>query len=233
MIIYWEGQTLPIEVQAGDMLFIAGRATNPPDEKLPFEHVAVVAARSPVSSHNDFLLIPVYGVPESAPKRDEIAHLRPSNAIFYKKEVAANNIGSVITVWNLAARHDKIDKKFADRIQRKFKERYGVKMYFHYTRRRPIVDPTLVADVRTNCLGFACSVLKKFRLTVLTESFPEYTNPYTITDNPTRDFPSPGHLAHALRLPIQELPYCPKDRAEAERFALAGTVLREMTTAPK
>jgi len=66
-------------------------------------------------------------------------------------------------------------------------------------------------------------------LTVLVfdEPFPEYTSPYT-NGPKSRDFPSPGHLAHAMRIPVAQLPYKPRDSIEASNYATVATILHDV-----
>jgi hypothetical protein len=52
--------------------------------------------------------------------------------------------------------------------------------------------------------------LEYFGLDVLSHDFPVYPGPYQYPSE-DRNFPSPGHLAHALNLIPPEYPWCPRD----------------------
>lgn len=125
-----------------------------------------------------------------------------------------------------------VDYKRAKYFERLFANDVGNRDNLRFRfRRRFVVDPTLTAGCKTNCVGFVCSFYEFHKASVQKHSFPEYSNPYNYP-KPTRDFPSPGHLAHALRLNPNKHPYCPENRAEAEKYATAMLVLKEETASP-
>jgi hypothetical protein len=62
MIFWAEGREYPIDLQAGDVLFIAGRLPLNLTQKFPFEHVVVSAESRLINSPEDFLKLPVYGI---------------------------------------------------------------------------------------------------------------------------------------------------------------------------
>lgn len=239
MIIYWDGTTLPVEIRAGDILCIAGRASVPPEEKLDFEHVALAVEECIVSTPSDLRDVRLMGLPESLPLDAESERSIPPQAAIittgeaYLEDVsgAASKIGSPVSVWNLGARHDSVDGQRAKYFQLLFANDAGNENNLRIGfQRKFVVDPTLKAGVQTNCMGFVCSFYEKQGLQVLKDKFPEYANPYNYP-RLTRDFPSPGHLMHALRLPQTMHPYCPADKSEAERYSTAASILREVSAA--
>jgi hypothetical protein len=240
VITYWDGKSMPVTIQAGDVLCIAGRASVPPDEKLEFEHVALAVETCLVLKPEDLLAVKLMGLPESFPESLQEEKNIPPQALSiatghaYLGDVTSetSKIGSAVSVWNLAARHDQVDgpraKYFELLLANDAGNENNLRIGFQ---RKFVIDRTLKAGVETNCMGFVCSFFEKQGLTVLKSKFPEYTNPYNYR-KPTRDFPSPGHLMHALRLSATAHPYCPPNKFEAEKYSTAGSVLREVVVRP-
>jgi hypothetical protein len=54
-------------LQAGDVLFTAARMPLDLTQKPPFEHVVITAESRLIDRPEDFLELPVYGMPESSP----------------------------------------------------------------------------------------------------------------------------------------------------------------------
>jgi hypothetical protein len=92
---------------------------------------------------------------------------------------------------------------------------------------RFVVDASLSSPLETNCLGFVCSVFEYMGFAALAHTFPKYRSPYT--SSPTdREYPSPGHLAHALQIGLAAgEAYQPATVSEAEKFAPASETLRQ------
>src|SRR6266487_1916060 len=216
MISYWEGLPFPMEFHPGDLVFIAGRPPIDRTRRLPFEHVAFVAEHRTVTSDAEFLLLPVYGMPESRSRTWSVG-VTLSNAMAWSENSAVGvQIGSSATDWNLAGRHDQIDARIARHIGFTLEQRAG-SMQISYDRAF-VVDSRLSRGLRTNCLGFVCSILEYFGFVLLAQNFPRYQSAYDMEPR-ERDFPSTGHLARALNLPQPKHPYRAANREEAEKYA--------------
>ena len=229
MILYWEGKPFPIIVRPADVLYIAGNISVPQTRKLPFEHVARVAEPREIRSAEEFLGVPVFALPESSPKRND-GYMAKVTGLWWRKHIDEPEIiGSVLTVWNLGARNDLIGANRAEDIGAMLAllsdSKTPKRLRFSY---HPVfaVSESLTENIHTNCLGFVCSVYDSLNYRVLDYNFPEYPSPFD-TPPETRNFPSPGHLARALSLPVGRYPYVPKDTTEAEVYSRASTVLRE------
>jgi len=205
MIVWCEGQDFPIQLQAGDILFIAGCMPLDLTQKPRFEHVVIVAESRIINSPNDFLEAPIYGMPES--REEEVGKgISLSNGRHWlSRDWLGQEMGSSQTVWNLSSRAPSIDPSTAIQIQVELAKREGS---FHCRYDGVYrVDPSLSKKIKTNCLGFVCSVLEHFDLKILSEKFPIYPSPYGYSEN-DREFPSPGHLAHALEMNPPVFPWC-------------------------
>ena len=211
MIHYWEGQRVPVQLRPGDILFATGRLPVT-TALLPFEHVALVAEVKDVHTDNDLADVQVYGLPESG--STSRLGLRKATAKYLRSMSPAwANIGSRTALWNMAAR---------PRALSDLEETYMMEFLSVQSSRRFIYSGALGFDdevfdaqqFHASCTGFVCSVLRKHAVRLLYKDCPKYPSPYT-DGRATRDFPSPGHLAHALRLGKSSQPYRPKDEQEA------------------
>jgi hypothetical protein len=232
VVLYWEGCAYPIEVYAGDILFIAG-CELPVDRarKLAFEHVAVAAENRRVSVPLDWLDLPVYSMPESS--RYAAASLTPGISIatgrYWQNRRFAGLIGKTIgsdqTIWNLVCRESSVDRQMAEYVALELAQCEGS---FDCSYQSVFqVDPSLSSALRTNCLGFACSVLEHFGFQIVARRYPQYENPYSSSGASLRDFPSPGHLARALHAILQR-PYLPSNPGDAVQYARADVTLDEV-----
>lgn len=133
-------------------------------------------------------------------------------------------MGSSQTVWNLSCRATGIDASTAKEIAFTLSQREGS----FACRYGPVfrVDPSLSENIETNCLGFVCSVLEYFDFEILSHTFPVYPSPYGYSDE-DRDFPSPGHLAHALETNPPAFAWCAVNSDEAEEYARVDVTLDE------
>jgi hypothetical protein len=86
--------------------------------------------------------------------------------------------------------------------------------------------PSYASDVLLLLLWRACSVFEYFDLKILSDEFPVYPSPYRISDD-NREFPSPGHLAHALKMAPPDFPWRAINSPEAEKYARADVTLDE------
>jgi hypothetical protein len=218
MIIWYEGRDYPVPVQAGDVLFIAGKKY--PCSKLPFEHVVIVAESRSIKAPEEFLDLPVYGMPES--NQPGFTGIVLQNARFWFGHAALVYIGSGETVWNLGGRAPDTDETKAQEIAFILAQRAG-SFQCRYAAAFN-VDPTLLGPISTNCLGFVCSVLEHCDSRILEHQFPAYNSPYFGYKGP-RDYPSPGHLARALHLKKLSLPWRPNNSRQARRYATAAITL--------
>lgn len=225
MIIFTEGKSFPIEFQTGDILFIAGRLPCDRSRKLPFEHVVLAAENRQISTANELLDLPVYGMPESQDSATNKVLL--SNGWYWKnRSVIGVRLGSATTVWNLAARHPSITLQKAAYLSLLMSFQEGVLKFSYDT--NFAVDHTLRKGIKTNCLGFVCSLLEYFKLNVLSRTFPEYESPYSNSPG-RRTYPSPGHLAKALTYGTSH-PYLAADEREAEWYATVVQTLEDLAS---
>lgn len=221
MIIWREGLDYPMRLQAGDILFIAGCMPLDRTRKLRYEHVVIAAESRIINSPNDFLDAPIYGMPESREKEVGKGIQLSNGRYWLSRDWLGQEMGSSETVWNLSSRAPSIDPSIAIQIQVGLAMRQGS---FHCRYGEVFrVDPSLSKKIKTNCLGFVCSILEYFDLKILSHRFPVYPSPYSDDD---REFPSPGHLAHALKME-PPVPWCAKDSQEAEEYARADVTLDE------
>ncbi len=226
MIVWWDGTNYPIELQAGDVLFIVGCLPIEVGQKLPFEHVVITAEKRLIQSPADLLELPVYGMPESLPRttRDASGILLQNGHFWYGRSFVGQTIGSAQTVWNLGGRARGVDATVAKEIELGLAQRAGSFRLRYGEDFR--VDPSLLQAIQTNCLGFVCSILEYFDLHVLAHEFPIYPSPYSYSTD-DRNFPSPGHLAHVLKIDPALLPWCAMDQEEAEKYSRADVTLSE------
>jgi hypothetical protein len=219
MILFWDGSRFPFEVQLGDVLFIAGCLNAGP---IPWEHVAVAAEGKSITGPGDLLALRTYGLPESAVPGQNGLQLSDGRWWVGRDPVATGQIGSKQTAWNIGGRRDGMDAEKAqflahtvDFIRGSVEVRYSGQCRISAIFSNPF---------ETNCVGFVCSLFEHLVLPIVHADFPKYQSPYTKYPG-SRDYPSPGHLAHALERCTYS--YRASDSAEAARYAPAAETLRE------
>jgi hypothetical protein len=229
MTFLWNGCPYPITLQPGDLLFIAGMLPTSRNALLPFEHVALVAERRTIRRPEELMDVPVYGMPESEASGNASPYhgiTLGSGRLWSGSKHVGVSIGSSTSVWNLGCRQSNVDTLKAQEISYGLAQRAGS---FNCSYDSVfVVEPTLSQPVKTNCLGFVCSVLEYFDLQVVTAVFPPYPSPYRFSPG-ARNFPSPGHLAHALNLDPTLHPWTAKNSTEAARYARADVTLEKLS----
>jgi hypothetical protein len=225
VIFFWDGLRYPFTVQEGDVLFVAGRLPVDRKQRLPFEHVALAAESLIVASDEDLLNLRVYGLPESVELADKTLPLQQNSGRFWLKEILnEGRIGSPSTVWNLGGRVGSVTPRKARYFGELLSFLEGtIRFRFHGTF---AVDPTLTRNIKTNCMGLVCSFFEYFGLIILKHRLPKYPSPYDYSPA-ERNFPSPGHLARALKIHQKNYPYGPKTKREAERYSRADVTLEK------
>jgi hypothetical protein len=223
MIFFWDGASFPLDIQAGDILFLAGCLKT---KTIPFEHVALVAESRRIETAEQFLDLRTYGLPESSEKVKGLGlDFSSGRRWLGHRAVTDGYIGSRATAWNLAARLDGVDAATAGYMLDIISFKHG-SVEWHYLPKF-VVDAELSSPLKTNCLGFVCSVFEYMRFTVVAHTFPRYRSPYTKSPD-DREYPSPGHLAHALEIWLAaDQAYHPASVSEAEEFAPAAKTFRE------
>jgi hypothetical protein len=231
MVSWWEGREYPVEVQAGDVLFIAGRLPLDRTQKLPFEHVVIAAQNETINNPEDFKNLPVYGMPESeAEAAGYLTGISLNTGRYWLlRPWLGRKMGSRETVWNLASRESSVNASTAREIAYLLAQRAGSFPCRYGSVFR--VDSSLSEEIQTNCLGFVCSVLEYFDLHIISHEFPIYPGPYSYPNEDARDFPSPGHLAHALNMNPTAFPWCAKDSSEADKYARVDVTFNEVVGA--
>lgn len=227
MIIWLEGVDYPYHARTGDILFIAGCLPPDPARRLPFEHVALVGENRVVNNHTEFLDLRIYGMPESERDGSAVGILQNTGRYWLGERWLGKRMGSKQSVWNLSLRDNIVDNETALDIS------YLVPIlegsfpctYDSFFR----IDSTLSHSLKTNCLGFICSVLEYVGRQLLEHTFPTYPSPYRAPNTNDRDFPSPGHLAYVLHKTPENTPWCAKDVEEAIKYSRVDVTLQEIT----
>ena len=175
MIVFADSATYPLNIQGGDVLFIAACLST---KQVPFEHVVLAAESRNIATIEEFLDLKVYGLPESGQARFPARGLDLSNARWWlgRKPIVRSQIGSKATVWNLGGRLDGVDSETAHYMLDVLSFKAG-SVSFNYSPQFN-VDPELTSPLNTNCLGFVCSVFEYMGFYVLAHSFPQYKSPY-------------------------------------------------------
>lgn len=229
MIVWCEGRKYPVEVEPGDILFIGGRIPRNSTIALPFEHVAVAAQHRVLNNDSNLLDLLVYGMPESERTPDDDGRTAEGLAActgrrwLGSKHVVDGRIGSRSTVWNLCGRASELKTLPAANIGALLAVLEGAlecKYEATYA-----VDTTFQRSM--NCLGFVCSFLAYCGVILLSDTFPEYRSPYLV-DARSRRHPSPGHLAHVLRVEPKPLPWQAVDSNEASRLSRVDATLEAL-----
>lgn len=213
MIVWNEDIHFPFEIFAGDILFIGGK-NHPPTSGLNFEHVVLAAESQRIESAQDFLNLPVYGLPESVSRY--LPGIETATGQRWLGVTSEGVIGSDETVWNLAGRVSGVTKDDADELSWNLAQRIGSFDCSYAALFR--VDGALVGPLRTNCLGFVCSIFEFMGWNILQRSFPVYRSPYEYSKG-LRNYPSPGHLARVLHLRRPRLPWGTRNRRLARKYA--------------
>lgn len=225
MFSYAHGTRLPIEVQPGDILFLSAKSELS-QVVPPYEHVAIAADHRSITSPQDFVQLPYYGMPESRRKGSSRFALRNGKHwldVFAQQPQVAAIIGSPVTVWNLIGRSRRLDKANAAYLGRLMAVLEGTWDVSYQSDFR--VDPTTSQPIQTNCLGFVCSIFERIGIRLIAHSFPRYAHPYKIGS--TRVVPSPGHLAYSI-LKDRRLAFRARDQAQAEILSKVQWTLRRV-----
>jgi hypothetical protein len=227
MILWWEDCPYPFTVQPGDILFIGGRLPRNSAEALPFEHVALVSQDKLISTDDDLLDLRLHGIPESATeaRRSGLSGILQTTGRFLLGiRHIGTRIGSPASAWNLVGRLRFVDTAIAAEIAQNLALSEGALVWDY----EPVfrVDPTLAGSLKTNCLGFVCSIIEHHCPPVLEHKFPDYTSPFNFSQ--IRDFPSPGHLAHVLYAEPTNPPWRAVDQADAEMLSRVDHTLEAL-----
>lgn len=225
VVIYVVGSYFPIDVQAGDVLFLAARPPFARDEKPRFEHVALAYESRTVNNASELGDLRVIALPESAD--EAVPGIYPTTGKKYWFDyVQRARLGCPLGIWNLIARENNLTRREAEHWGRLLSLRTG-SVRFSYTSDF-VVDSSFSNPFSSNCLGFVCSFYDHYGIRFFGDIYPEYENQHQSPSNtPIRRFPSPGHLAFVMDDSTVARPYTPSNRAEAECRARADSTLEQ------